>query len=111
LLFLLIGPIAWALHLTAMYASHTIVCAFRTGPIFAIEPMHAIAAIAAFVALALIAAAICAPETICRSLGLKFGVDWPFYRKTAALLAVLSAAGVAWAAVTVFFIPACTALR
>lgn len=113
LLLLLSGPITWAAHHVVMYASHTVICSLGLAgsSILGWEPMRAISAAATAVALALIAAPLLAPEAISRSLGMIRGQDWPFYRNTAALLAVLSAAGVAWNGAMAFIIPACLPLR
>jgi len=113
LLFLLIGPIVWGGHGVLMYASHTLLCALGLsgGTLLGWEPMRAISAVATATALGMILVALFAPQPISRLLRMQAGVDWRFYRSSAAVLAVLSAAGIAWSGAMAFLIPACVPLR
>jgi hypothetical protein len=113
LCFLLFGPIIWGAHHVLMYASHTALCALGSpgSTLLGFEPMRAISAAATAVALGLIVAIVLAPQPISRFLRIQQGPDWRFYRSSAAVLALLSAAGVAWTGAMAFYIPACVSLR
>jgi hypothetical protein len=113
LFFIIVGPIAWGAHHMTIYASHTLICSLglSSTSMLGWEPMTAISAATTAIALALIASPLIAPEAITRRLGIKHGEDWPFYRCLSAVLAVLSAAGIAWTGTMAFVIPACLPLR
>jgi hypothetical protein len=98
---MLLGPIVWALHLTAVYGAHALLCA--RGSAAAGVPVIAVATLAAL-----------AP------LGVAFAALWRageaestqrFQRRVAVLLIVLSAVGIVWAGATVMFVAACAPLR
>lgn len=105
ILMILLGPILWSGHFAAIYMIQSMLCAHEVG-VLAIQPIIALLTVAAA---ALIAIALGAPE---RTRGL-FGTDgWSedeqrFHWRLMTLLSVLSAVGVAWAGLTVFFVPAC----
>jgi hypothetical protein len=105
-LYLTFGPIVWAIHLTLVYGTHTLVCTHTTsggaGATFAVLVVTVVALAAIFTALAASAAA----QRRARE-------DGPvaFYHRAAAWLAWLSAFGVACAGATSLVIEPCLALR
>jgi hypothetical protein len=106
LLYLAFGPIVWAIHLTFVYGTHTIVCTRPTseaaGATLAVLAITAVALAAIFTGLAASATARRrAPEN----------GPLAFSHRAAALLAWLSAFGVAWAGATSLVIEPCLALR
>ncbi len=98
LLFLLLGPSAWAAHHMAMYASHTLICALAIGgdSVAPSQSMRTVAVIATASALALGAAPLLVPDALRRALAIQPGTDWSFYRGATALLSILAVTGIAW---------------
>ena len=105
-LYLTFGPIVWAIHLTFVYGTHTLVCTQTTsggaGATFAVLAVTALALVAIFAALAASAAA-----------QRRAGEDSPlaFYHRATTWLIWLSAFGVACAGATSLVIEPCLALR
>lgn len=108
LLYLLLGPILWAGHLTAIYGTQSVLCAKA-----AADAVPAIIAVVTALALALIAVAVLAPSRTAR---LFAGSAWSestqrFMRNAMVTLALLSAFGIAAQGAIALFIPTCPALR
>jgi hypothetical protein len=105
-LYLTSGPIVWAIHLTLVYGTHTLVCTQTPSggadATFAVLAVTARALVAIFVALAASAAA-----------QRRAGHDSPlaFYHRATTWLAWLSAFGVACAGATALIVEPCLALR
>ena len=108
LVYLLLGPIAWAMHLMVVYGSHTLICA-REGGSGASETILA----ATLIVLAMLAAAIAAPGAAQRALDQSDSnaVGYRFHRRVMRWLAFLSAVGVAWAGSTALIVGPCLSLR
>jgi hypothetical protein len=103
LLAMLFGPIVWALHFTALYGTHTIVCAHATTGDAA--TITALAATVAALAL-LLAGAVVAYR---RRTTQHANATTRFCRDVMLLLTLLSACGVAWAGATALFVAPCPA--
>ena len=106
-LFLLAGPLAWAMHLMLLYGLHALICAGGGDA----GAMRALGSGITALALAVAAAPIAAPLATSRLFGLERGPDRSFHREAARLLAVLSALGIAWGGAMIFLFPACALLR
>lgn len=114
LAYMLFGPIVWALHLTAVYGSHALLCARGATQAVLGLSLPAFAVLAATAAaLALLVVAIFAPGALRRIARIpdSDGRERGFQDRLAALLAVLSAFGVIWAGATALLLPACLLLR
>lgn len=104
LAFMLLGPILWALHLTAIYGSQSLLCARgMAGPV----PDLIFAATA--VTLGLMAVCLLAPERLRAAMRAS---GWPpeqqyFHERVAMLLHILSAFGVAAAGAGAFLVGPC----
>ena len=98
---LLVGPLLWALHFTALYLIHTLVCVGFAREAPALVPVIILAA-------TLLAAA---PMVLFlfwpRLLQRYHGDVGSFLRTTLALLLVLSLAAIAWGGMSALLIPAC----
>jgi hypothetical protein len=108
ILLLIAGPILWALHFAILYFVQSMLCAHRVAT--ALVPGFVMAA--TLIALAVVTIAIVAPGTLARLLGAD---DWPgsersLHARVTRGLAILSAAGIAWAGATALIIPACAML-
>jgi hypothetical protein len=101
----LAGPIIWAMHLLVVYGTHAVMCSQgASGP--NAEIVVGAATLTALVALAIVAGRSKAAGVFGRE-----GHIRSFLRSAMVLLIVLSAFGIAWAGSTMFFLPACMALR
>ncbi|MBR1189450.1 hypothetical protein [Bradyrhizobium sp. AUGA SZCCT0160] len=103
LLWLLVGPVVWFLHLVVLYGAEALICTPPVGSGRAMMWMGAAATIATLGALAMLAAVSIrrvqdAPEE---------QTDATFLRKTTLLLALLSAIGVIWSALPLALVPVC----
>lgn len=110
ILFLIAGPILWAINLTVIYGAQSSLCAFRA------LPENVIAAIVVVTTLALMATAgafIVWPQIVFRLLvGAAPPTDqWPFLNGTMRILAALSALAMLYFATASLTMPACAALR
>ena len=105
-LYLTFGPIVWAIHLTFVYGTHTLICTHTTsggaGATFAVLVVTAVALAAIFAALTASAAA----QRRARGES-----SLAFYHRAATWLTWLSAFGVACAGATSLVIEPCLALR
>lgn len=109
LIYIAFGPLIWALHLTAVYGAHALLCARGIAPAVALAVVLGVTA----VALVLLASAIAVPRSarwIVR-IGAEDGGDGGFHDRLMRLLAALSAFGVAWAGAAAVIVPACAQLR
>lgn len=114
-LYMLLGPIVWALHFTLIYGAHTLLCLGKpsTAPAAGIDSAALVIFAATFVALCMLAAAVAFPAETRR---LFFAAGWPaeqrkFQHRTMILLASLSALGIVWAGASAAFVNACMQLR
>jgi hypothetical protein len=108
IIYVLIGPIVWALHFFALYGPQSMLCA--RGLPEAVPPIVAVATLAAAATLLF---AIWRPGRLAR---LMRADGWPqapqqFLRHVMQALAVLSLFAVAAAAAVALFVPSCAALR
>jgi hypothetical protein len=105
------GPIVWMLHLAAVYGGVSLTCLGR-------ESRTAMLGLDA-AQLTVIGATLAAFAILCAPVALRIVAHRQYnglpardaHARVTALLIALSAVGVAWAGSTIFFIPACTALR
>ena len=104
LLWLLVGPVVWFLHLVVLYGAEALTCRPPIGSGRAMMWMGAAATIAALGALAMLAAV-----SIRRVQDAEEQTDAAFLRKTSLLLALLSAVGVIWGALPLALVPVCAA--
>jgi hypothetical protein len=112
ILFILFGPIVWALHFGLSYAGHAGLCAagdrLPLGPSALPLLLGTVTAIAA----ALIAAGLIAPRLLRTPLGApREGETAAFVTTLMRLLAGLSLFGVAFMALTMLLLPLCAPLR
>ena len=115
ILYLLLGPIIWAAHMTAIYFSQSMLCAhgLANSSVAGIDVVPGIVAAATIAALAILFAAILLPGStarIARAAGSPIA-ERTFHRRIMAALAILSAVGVAWAGLAVIFVQDCPPLR
>jgi hypothetical protein len=101
----LAGPIIWAMHFFVIYGAHAVMCSQDISGRSAGIVVGA-ATLTALAALAVVAGRSKAAEVFGRE-----GRARAFLRSTMMLLAVLSALGIVWAGSTIFFLPACVAMR
>jgi hypothetical protein len=111
LIYLALGPIIWALHLTLVYGAHTLLCARgiasgAQGPWVA----TAIVVVATVVALGLLVVATRRLWKNPRRRGPAAGA-LSFYDAVMLLLLLLSAVAVIWAGATSLIVSPCAALR
>jgi len=97
----LIGPILWAIHFTALYLTHTLVCISLTRDAPALIPI--IIGIATLLAAAPILLFLFWP----RLLGHWHGDSGTFLRATLKLLLVLSLVAILWGGISGFMVPGC----
>ncbi len=113
--YLLIGPIVWSAHLTALYFSQSMLCAHRLAEltIAGVGVVPFIIVTATAVALAMLIAAMLAPAALERLANASGGSrsEMAFRRRVMMALAILSATGVAWAGATILMLPTCAQLR
>ncbi|MHA6298328.1 hypothetical protein [Devosia sp. CAU 1758] len=110
LVFLIAGPILWAIDLMLIYGAQSSLCAFGALPL----PGVSIIVGGTSVGLALMAGGIWLwPEPSFRTLaGTSPPTDqWPFLRGTMRLLAALSALAMLYFAAAALLLPACGGLR
>ncbi|MGY3622524.1 hypothetical protein [Bradyrhizobium sp. USDA 10063] len=105
-MFLLVGPAVWALHLTAIYGAHALLCARG----IAADTATAVIMIATGVALIVLMSGAGAAWLKLRRGGAETAAS-SFQASVMSLLAVLSAIGIAWAGATALFVTPCVALR
>jgi hypothetical protein len=108
---LLFGPLVWAVHLTIVYATHTIACARGSvlRAAFGVDLTQAAVAAVTVAALALLTAAVvrqrrrcaAAPSTESEPLA-------SFTNSVMMMLVALSAVGIAWAGLTALIVPSCS---
>lgn len=108
MVFILFGPIVWALHFLAVYGSQSLLCA-RAMP----ESVPPIVSIATVASLAVLVGAMSAPGALARVM--RSG-HWPephqtFISSVMLTLVALSLLGVAWAGGTMLILPSCSVLR
>lgn len=103
---LLLGPLLWALHFTALYLIHTLVCVSlaREAPI--LVPLIIVAA--TLLAAAPILLFLFSPRLLRRYHGRYQGKVGPFLRATFGLLLVLSLVAIAWGGMSALVVPACS---
>jgi hypothetical protein len=114
LTYVLIGPIIWAAHFSAIYAVQSVGCAIA-GADMAVQRDFVILTVvwvATGAAITVLSAALVAPRGSGRMLG---AGSWPApqpasYRRIMTILAVLSVFGIAAAAGVTLFLPVCTVL-
>ncbi len=97
----LIGPILWAVHFTALYLTHTLVCVSLSRDAPALIPI--IIGIATLLAAAPILLFLFWP----RLLGRWHGDSGTFLRATLKLLLVLSLVAIVWGGISGFMVPGC----
>lgn len=97
----LIGPILWAIHFTALYLTHTLVCVSLTRDAPVLIPI--IIGVATLFAAAPILLFLFWP----RLLGRLHGDSGAFLRATLKLLLVLSLVAIVWGGIGGFMVPAC----
>jgi hypothetical protein len=100
-LIVLVGPLLWALHFTALYLIHTLVCASLARDAPTMVPI--IIAVATLMAAAPILLFLFWPRLLSRY----HGDAGSFLRATLALLLVLSLAAIAWGGMSALLVPAC----
>lgn len=110
IVYVLAGPIAWAVHVTVIYGFQSTACAVHPSPEWLVDIVVTIAtaiaaAVSAFVALR--------HETAAHALG---AGGWPdetrqFTRRVMTLLALLSIFGIVGAGAATFILPACDMMR
>lgn len=114
LVYLLIGPLGWGLHLTAIYSLTTLLCALATrGNPSLVGAVGPVILLATVVAGAVVALSALKPETPRRLLGVRTGAahQSAFLDRAMRLLAVLSLIAIAWGGATVTIIGPCAQLR
>lgn len=97
----LVGPLLWALHFTALYLIHTLVCVSLAGEAPALVPI--IIAVATLLAAAPILLFLFWPRLLRRY----HGDAGSFLRAILTLLLILSLAAVAWGGMSALLVPAC----
>jgi hypothetical protein len=115
-LYLMSGPLVWAVHLVFVYVPQSGLCAFRITEVAAVAPLAISMTVVAVTALAaaLLAIAIARPDAIARVLrapDLHEGENGRFLCRVMRMLAALSLAGVLFAGATAFLLPPCEQLR
>ena len=108
LVYLSVGPILWALHLTVVYGTHTLVCAraiSRTLPL-GFDTAQFVILSATAVALVFMFSALLIPSRQTRPFQGPPSVP-AFYPRVMALLVLLSAFGVVWAGVAALILRSC----
>lgn len=97
----LIGPIIWAIHFTALYLTHTLVCVSLSRDAPALIPI--IIGVATLLAAAPILLFLFWPRLLARL----HGDSHTFLRATLKLLLVLSLVAIVWGGISAFMVPAC----
>nr|CAD6438782.1 hypothetical protein REQ54_04750 [Rhizobium sp. Q54] len=111
ILFMLIGPIAWAGHFLLVYGGQAALCAFQNSGIFILPQIYGSVLVVAVTVLvgAQLTYAAWKPESVARIL--RFDADehdsQVFASRVMRLLTLLSLFGVFWAGAAAFFIDAC----
>lgn len=98
---ILIGPILWAIHFTALYLTHTLVCVSLARDAPALIPI--IIGMATLLAAAPILLFLFWPRLLSRW----HGDSGTFLRATLKLLLVLSLVAIVWGGISGFMVPAC----
>jgi hypothetical protein len=115
IVYMLLGPILWALHFTFVYGAHTLRCtaAVVGTPVPVGGGALAAAIVAVTVAVvALLVGTVLRPEAAARALGVdRAGDRARFAARTMVVLAVLSALGIAWAGAAPLLLESCAAVR
>jgi len=104
LVFLMAGPLIWAVHFAVLYGGHTLLCAAALD--MWAKPLVAAATILAGLA---ILALLHRPDVWARRLGL--GAVGPYRTDLARLLAALSGLAVLWGGATALVLTACVGGR
>lgn len=108
LVYLTLGPILWAIHLTLIYGTHTLVCA-RTIPgtlPLGFDTAPFVILLVTVATLALLLGAMLVPSPNTRPFN-GSPASPSFFRRVMVLLALLSAFGVGWAGVAAMVVPSC----
>jgi hypothetical protein len=115
MLCLLFGPIVWAVHLTAIYASHAALCARGTADFVStdIDAPMSIVIVTTVLALVVMTGAVLMLRTATRKAGAIGQPDEErsFHCRVTVSLIMLSALAVVWAGAAAAVIPACAPLR
>ena len=112
-LYMLVGPIAWALHLATIYGAHALACARPVAGATEADPARLIVLVATCVLIAALAAALRFRHATARLFRAAGGdeAQRAFQLRVMTVLALLSALAIAWAGATALVVPACLALR
>jgi hypothetical protein len=102
----LVGPLLWALHFTALYLIHTLVCVSLARDAPTLVPV--IIAVATALAAAPVLLFLFWPRLLRRYHGRYQGKVGPFLRATLGLLLILSLVAIAWGGMSALVVPACT---
>lgn len=113
--YILIGPLAWALHLTVIYGSQSTLCTFvPPQPVIfdlgLVEIIVTIASVVTALAPALLLWRSAATKRVLNAPGAE-SPDASFHDALARLLGLLSIIGIVWAGLIVALLPPCAALR
>jgi hypothetical protein len=105
-LWLLVGPVVWALHFTILYGAHTLLCAVR-GPDGG-RAVMLVAVVATGAALAMLAVAMLGARSPRAEAGSSDRTAAAaFVRSATSWLIVLSAIAIVWAGAAALVVPAC----
>jgi len=105
LVFLAVGPLIWALHLSILYGGHTLICRYRIAPpaadlLVLVATAAATSAILAFLVL---------PGWSADLLGVRRHAEGrPAYVGMAWILAVLAGVAILWAGLAALMVNSCT---
>lgn len=112
--FLLAGPILWALQLTFTYGPQSALCAFGVGTSAGENPTAAwVIVLVSVLCIAIAALVFAQPVPAYRLLaGTASGeAQWPFLRGTMRILVALSILAMIYLGISTAFLPACAQLR
>lgn len=113
ILFVLFGPLVWAGHLLAVYASHASLCEFGVLDLLGLPIIPMLLAAATAGALALLGAGLAWPQRLRGLLaaGVSQGAETSWLTMLMRLLTGLSLLGVAYAGISILLVPHCLQLR
>jgi hypothetical protein len=112
-MFVLFGPIVWAVHFLILYGAHASICAAGDRlPLVGREMLPWLFAAATAAALLLVAAALLWPGALRRLLGATpvLAAEGLFLTRLMRALGILSSIGIAWAALAILLVPRCAPL-
>lgn len=114
-LYMLTGPLLWALHMTAVYGSHTLLCTVEVKQpmLWGASPSAVAIMAATLVAVAFLAVFIAARQRMAKAMRIP-QADEPqraFLDGLMLWLGFLSIAGIVWSGATVMVLDACAQLR